>query len=73
MGYSHHRPVRFCADMLYSGHTFVTCLYGFSCGVSWEPITSRNIYIFKVLHHLLMYIIVSISDYSRLLAPVSVY
>lgn len=23
-----HKMVRFCADMLYSGHTFVTCLYG---------------------------------------------
>jgi hypothetical protein len=29
-GYQHHNPVRFCADMLYSGHTFVTCLYGFA-------------------------------------------
>jgi hypothetical protein len=29
-GYSSGHPVRFCADMMYSGHTFVTCLYGFA-------------------------------------------
>jgi hypothetical protein len=29
-GYTHGHPVRFCADMMYSGHTFVTCLYGFA-------------------------------------------
>ncbi|CAE8639258.1 unnamed protein product [Polarella glacialis] len=29
-GFASRKPVRFCADMLYSGHTFVTCLYGFA-------------------------------------------